>query len=344
MTTKEIRLLEKQIRAYQKAYYAGESVISDAEFDRLWDRLALLNPASPVLSRVGPDNAGSVKAEHIIHMGSQKKARGHEGLRDWMRTTGAASYAVQFKLDGASLELQYRDGALVRALTRGNGVTGSDITRNALRMGGVLAALDIPFSGGIRGEVLLPRALWREKHGGVKTSRDIGNGIMIRKDGRGCEDLVFIAYDAAVSENDGFFEGEIQKIMWLKERGFSVTETKHCSGSQAVIAWYEAMAKTRHSLPVDIDGLVIKDCLTDMNDLRRNYPKRQIAIKFEDDHVFQEELQALKTFLVTSEGAAWRNRIAAAARAEQAVKRQYGLDQEPPTQRQREAGGVKEAV
>jgi DNA ligase (NAD+) len=291
--------LEQQIKAYQKAYYAGESVISDAEFDRLWDRLALINPASPVLSRVGTDNAGPVKVGHLIHMGSQKKARGPDGLQDWMRNTEAASYAVQFKLDGASLELQYRDGVLVRAVTRGDGVTGSDITLNALRMGGVPAALDIPFTCGIRGEVMLPRAAWLEKYGGARTSRDIGNGIMMRKDGRECEDLVFVAYDAAASENDGFFKSEIQKITWLRERGFSVTETKQFSDPQAVIAWYNAVEKTRHTLPVDIDGLVIKDCHTDMNDLRRNYPKRQIAIKFENDHLFQEELQALKTFLAT---------------------------------------------
>jgi DNA ligase (NAD+) len=273
--------LEQRIRACQKAYYAGNSVMSDAEFDRLWDRLARINPASPVLSRIGSDSTGSFpKARHIVPMGSQDKIRHSVQLRYWLLRAGSPlSYSVQFKLDGAGLELQYRDGLFVRAVTRGDGVTGSDITPNALRMGGVLSVLDTPFTGGIRGEVMLPRAKWLEKYNGRKTSRDIGNGIMLRKDGRGCEDLVFIAYDAAASGNDGFFTGETGKIMWLRERGFSVTETREFSDPEAAIAYLDAVTTVRLSLPVDIDGLVIKDCRTDMNDLRRPRPRKQIAFK-----------------------------------------------------------------
>ncbi|MDR1252928.1 MAG: hypothetical protein LBK62_12330 [Treponema sp.] len=273
-------ILEKRILACQNAYYNGQSLISDADFDRLRDRLGREKPQSPVLESVGAPASGPFpKARHIAPMGSLDKIKHPVRLRYWLLDMGAPAYSVQFKLDGASLELQYRDGVFVRAVTRGDGVTGSDITLNALRMGGVLPVLDIPFTGGIRGEVLLPRATWREKYNGRKTSRDIGNGIMLRKDSRECEELVFIAYDAAVSGDDGFFTSETGKIMWLRERGFSVTETKEFSDPEAVIAWLEAAEKIRLSYPVDSDGLVIKDCRTDMNDLRRPRPRKQIAFK-----------------------------------------------------------------
>jgi DNA ligase (NAD+) len=272
--------LEKQILACQNAYYNSQSLISDADFDRLQDRLKREKPQSPVLASVGAPASGPFpKARHIAPMGSQDKIKHPALLRYWLLDTGASSYSVQFKLDGASLELQYQDGVFVRAVTRGDGVTGSDITLNTLRMGGVPPMLDTPFTGGIRGEVMLPRAKWLEKYNGRKTSRDIGNGIMLRKDGRGCEDLVFIAYDAAASGNDGFFTSETGKITWLRERGFSVTETKEFSDPEAVIAYLDAAAETRLSFPVDTDGLVIKDRRTDMNDLRRLRPRKQIAFK-----------------------------------------------------------------
>jgi DNA ligase (NAD+) len=178
--------LEKRIRSCQKAYYDGNSLVSNAEFDRLWNRLARISPASPVLSRIGSGGPSPFpKARHIAPMGSQDGTSRPAGVREWLLHTGAPVYSVQFKLDGASLELQYRDGVFVRAVTRGDGITGSEITHNALRMGGALPVLDIPFTGGIRGEVLLPRSIWRERYEGRKTSRDVGNGIMLRKDGRG---------------------------------------------------------------------------------------------------------------------------------------------------------------
>jgi DNA ligase (NAD+) len=122
--------------------------------------------------------------------------------------------------------------------------------------------------------------VWREKYNTRKTGRDTGNGIMLRKDGRECENLVFIAYDAAATGDDGFFTSETGKIRWLGERGFSVTETKEFFDPEAILAYLETAEKTRLSYPVDIDGLVIKDRRTDMNDLRRNRPEKQIAFKF----------------------------------------------------------------
>ncbi|GAB6391792.1 MAG: NAD-dependent DNA ligase LigA [Treponematales bacterium] len=287
-------VLERLIAGYQDSYYNGEAEISDAEFDRLWDELKALDPANPLLAKVGADGKagadGFPKLRHLIPMGSQEKAANPDEFRAWAEKAraggGEAPWVVQYKLDGASLELQYERGRLKAAVTRGDGVTGDEITANALRMAGVARELDTPFSGGVRGEVVMPREVWRRKYQDKANCRNAANGIMRRKDGAGCEDLLLIVYDAASPGDDGFFRDEIEKIAWLKERGFTVVETREFSRAEDIIAYREETAGKRDGLEVDIDGLVVKDRATDMADLRRSRPERQIAFKFELETAF----------------------------------------------------------
>jgi len=296
-----VATLERLIPEYQKSYYDGEAEISDGEFDLLWDELKALAPDSPVLKKVGDGDAASgvdgfPKARHLIPMGSQDKAANPEEFRAWARKTGLPKFLVQYKLDGASLELQYEKGALTKAITRGDGVVGDEITANAKRMSGVPEKLDIPFSGGVRGEVVMTRDVWREKYSSKANCRNAANGIMRRKDGSGCDDLVCIAFDAAeVGDLSGgggavnggdYFTDEARKIEWLGKRGFRTAETKICADSDGVVAYREKVAKMRAGLPFDIDGLVVKDLVTDMADLRRARPEKQIAFKFELETAF----------------------------------------------------------
>ncbi|GHV18813.1 DNA ligase [Spirochaetia bacterium] len=148
-------------------------------------------------------------------------------------------------------------------------------------MGGVVQKLDVPFTGGVRGEVVMTHEVWSEKYRDKANCRNAANGIMRRKDGLGCEDLALITYDAAATGDDTYFKDELEKIAWLKKRGFSVTETREFADSEDVIAYRTEVAEKRKTLSVDIDGLVIKDRATDMIDLRRARPERQIAFKFD---------------------------------------------------------------
>ncbi|MDR0452793.1 MAG: NAD-dependent DNA ligase LigA [Treponema sp.] len=277
-----ISALEHLIKRYQDSYYNGEAEISDAEFDKLWEELRSLDPENSVLKKIGEDSAdGFPKAKHLIPMGSQEKAANPEEFREWALGKNFPVYVVQYKLDGASLELQYEKGALRRAITRGNGVIGDEITRNARRMAGVREKLDIGFSGGVRGEVVMTREVWREKHAGKANCRNAANGIMRRKDGIGCEDLLLVTYDAAASGDDRYFPDEIGKIAWLAARGFTTAETREFESAEDVIAYRAEVAERRKELPYDIDGLVVKDKNTDMADLRRARPENQIAFKFD---------------------------------------------------------------
>jgi DNA ligase (NAD+) len=276
-----IAALERLIAAYQDSYYNGEAEISDGEFDLLWDELKALSPDSPVLKRVGSDAAdGFPKAKHLIPMGSQDKAANPEEFLAWAAGV-PPPYVVQYKLDGASLELQYEKGSLKRAVTRGDGNVGDDITRNARRMAGVVPELGVPFSGGVRGEVVMTHEVWKEKYRDKANCRNAANGLMRRKDGQGCEDLALIAYDAAASGDDRYFGNEVEKIAWLKGRGFTAARTVELQSADEVVAYRVRVADERQSLSVDIDGLVVKDKTTDMADLRRARPERQIAFKFD---------------------------------------------------------------
>ncbi len=276
------RELEALIRTYSASYYNGEAEISDKEFDDLWDELKKIDPANPVLAEVGGDSTdGFPKAEHIIPMGSQDKAANPGEFLAWAEKIHPSAYVVQYKLDGASLELQYLDGNLSKAVTRGKNKTGDDITANAKRMNGVVSKLDIPFNGGIRGEVIMTHEVWGEKYRDKANCRNAANGIMRRKDGSGCEDLHCICYDASNPNDDYYFTDEIQKIEWLKSRGFTTAGTEEFDNPEDIIKYRETISEKRKELSFDIDGLVVKDKQVNMDDLRKDRPERQIAFKFE---------------------------------------------------------------
>ncbi|MCL2277374.1 MAG: NAD-dependent DNA ligase LigA [Treponema sp.] len=295
MNSKKDRIveLEKLIQKYQASYYEGEAEITDSEFDLLWDELSNLSPNSAVLKKIGAGGEvsghgvdGFPKARHLIPMGSQDKASNPDEFIVWAGRQKAKTFLAQFKMDGASLELQFEKGGLKKAVTRGDGTTGDDITANARRMKGVVQNLDIDFTGGIRGEVIMTRAVWKEKYPSKANCRNAANGIMRRKDGEGCGDLLFMAYDAAVTNDDYFFENESNKLKWLEKRGFKITPVKSFKNADDIIAYRDDIASKRNELAFDIDGLVVKDNETDMEDLRKARPEKQIAFKFELETAF----------------------------------------------------------
>jgi len=285
-TDDRIRTLEHLVRLHQDQYYNGQPEISDAEFDRLWDELKTLDPKNSIFSTVGPDSGdGFVKAEHLIPMGSQEKAADEAEFRCWAANRDFTDYLVQYKLDGASLELQYSQGRFIRAVTRGDGRIGDDISSNARRMIGFVAELTAdagpagrhPFSGGVRGEVIMTRSVRSTYFPDTANCRNAANGLMKRKDGKGCEHLTLICYDVGPAV---FFTDEAAKLVWLQAQGFVPVPCTPVSGADAVISYREDVMRIRSNLDYDIDGLVIKGYVLDEADLARARPQKQIAFKF----------------------------------------------------------------
>ncbi|MCR5724722.1 MAG: NAD-dependent DNA ligase LigA [Treponema sp.] len=274
------------IKRYQSSYYNGEAEISDAEFDALWDELKGLDPQNPLLQKVGADSGNFPKARHIMPMGSQEKAANPEQFLSWAKTHAYSEYLVEYKLDGASLELQYRHGDLVRAVTRGDGSTGDEITANAKKMQGVKVALfdadgtRIDFTGAVRGEVIMTHTVHEQFYADKANCRNAANGLMKRKDGSGSEHLCLMTYDALATEGESPFSDEEEKVNWLIRCGFKTSPLKICRSADDVIEYRAEVMEIRKSLDYDIDGLVIKERRIDREDAARARPDRQIAFKF----------------------------------------------------------------
>ena len=281
-----INELVSLIKRYQTSYYNGEGEISDAEFDALWDELKNLDPENEILKKIGADSGNFAKLRHVMPMGSQEKAANPEQFLGWASKHVYDEYFVEFKLDGASLELQYEHGKLVHAVTRGDGTIGDDITVNAKKMNGVAAALFdlagnlIDYSGGIRGEVIMTHDVHKEKFSDKANCRNAANGLMKRKDGEGCEYLKLIVYDAFSPSGNQPFNDEESKVNWLKSCGFNTVPLKICKSPQEVIEYRSHVMDIRNQLEYDIDGLVIKERQINFQDASRARPDRQIAFKF----------------------------------------------------------------
>lgn len=283
--SQRISELENLITRYQKSYYDGEGEISDAEFDKLWDELKALDPENPILHKVGADSGNFQKIHHVMPMGSQEKAANPEQFLAWAEKHKYDEYLVEYKLDGASLELQYENGYLKRAVTRGDGTIGDDITANARKMGGVNAAiykdgLLVPFTGGIRGEVIMTHEVHKTHFPDKANCRNAANGLMKRKDGKGSEFLKLIVYDTLSTDGKSYFNYEEEKIRWLMDCGFNVVKLVICKSPERVIAYRAKVMEERASLEYDIDGLVIKERTINLADASRDRPDRQIAFKF----------------------------------------------------------------
>ena len=172
MTIKdEIDRLTSELTVYQDNYYKkGVSLVSDEEYDRLSDRLMALEKEHPELAhpdsptrRVGSDLTNDFpEVEHTILVLSLDKAYSADSLLDFFNKSidkvgGALSFAAEEKIDGISMVLYYEDGVLARAVTRGNGLVGNDVTANIQTMPDVPLSLPKPVTLAVRGEVYLDK-------------------------------------------------------------------------------------------------------------------------------------------------------------------------------------------
>lgn len=281
-----IKELTEKITYHQKLYYNGEGIISDAEFDKLWDELKSLDPENEILHKVGADSGNFNKVQHIMPMGSQEKAADPEQFMVWANKHIYDEYLVEYKLDGASLELQYENGKLKCAVTRGDGTIGDEITSNAKKMNGVfeqicIDGVPLDFTGGIRGEVIMTHEVHKKYFPDKANCRNAANGLMKRKDGQGSEYLKLITYDALETNGKTFFTNEEEKIDWLRKCGFNTVVLSICKNPDDVINYRaKVMEERKTSIEYDIDGLVIKERNINIEDARRARPDRQIAFKF----------------------------------------------------------------
>lgn len=293
-----IEELQNQLIAAREAYYNGEPIMRDDEYDAIEDELLQLDPENALLAGIGEDESdGFPKAKHNILMGSQSKCNTVEQISKKLESfssKGKVAFLVEDKCDGISLEMNYKDGNLVSCITRGNGYIGDDITVNAKKMAGIPHKLKDSFTLSVRGEILLFHDDKDKYFPDLKNCRNSASGIAKNKEGEGCEHLTVVSYDVQ-GDSPELFTKETNKVQFLKDNGFNVTNMKlllaDCttreSREKSANEMYQVMLElsSNEERPYDTDGIVVKTNNVDWDDQRNNlHPTTQWAIKPPAEH------------------------------------------------------------
>jgi DNA ligase (NAD+) len=289
---RRMEALRDEIRRHEHLYYVLDAPeISDADFDRLMNELRALEAAHPELvtpdsptQRVGgKPREGFVKVEHSRPMLSLDNAYSEEELRDWDRRVRelsgeeALEYVCELKLDGMSLALWYRGGALVRAITRGDGSVGEEVTPNVRTIRSVPLSVaekqrkkaGLPADFEVRGEVLMPIAAFqrlneqREKEELAKFAnpRNAAAGAVRVLDAKitAQRRLDFFSYFALAADGTALFEKHWDALEALAAAGFKVNPQRALvRGVDEALKFIARWEEKREKLPYEIDGIVIK--------------------------------------------------------------------------------------
>lgn len=295
-TQQKITDLVDRLTKANDAYRNGHPIMSDAAYDKLEDQLRALDPNHPFLNKIGAaPTSGWQKAKHGRPMASLNKAQEVSEFEAWAKSCGYRSgelLVVMDKLDGASLNCEYVNGQFTRAITRGDGETGEDITANAKLMP-FPKVIPGGFTGSLRGEVIVRYQQFKDQFPGQSNPRNTANGTMKRQsDSSGCRYLDVVMFD--VTPDSGNPDSKSNQFQNLQTWGFSVPRWTVVNAVADVEATYnEYIASIRSSveahkqgdgkLDYDIDGLVIQfddyGRFESLGDQGRG-PKGAIAFKF----------------------------------------------------------------
>lgn len=313
--TKAIELLSESIRFHNYRYYIlDDPVISDAEYDKLFKDLAMLEKQYPRLvrqnsptQRVGSEPVSELKkVVHPIPMVSLKTIYDEEEVRSFdstcqqeLRETNV-EYAAEPKFDGLAVELVYEDRKLRLASTRGDGQTGEDVTANIKTIQDVPLVLKA-FEGKeppkrlvVRGEVYMELQEFNElnrsrheKEGHLFANpRNAAAGSLRQLDPRVTAARPLRIYLYALVEAQGYdFHSQLEVLQTIQKWGLRVNlkQTKICRGISDIISYHAKMDSLRDSLPFEIDGVVFKvNSLKSQEKLgsRTRDPRWAIAYKF----------------------------------------------------------------
>lgn len=279
--------LADSLETYNHAYYIqAEPLVSDAQYDSLFRELQALEARYPELAvpdsptqRVGaPPVADFEAVDHATPMLSLSNCFDDQELAEFDRRlrqeTDMANlvYCAEPKFDGTALNLRYEKGVLVRATTRGDGVTGEDITANARTIRNLPLRLqddNPPRFMEVRGEVVLPRAHFDRLNADLAAAgqkqfvnpRNAAAGSLRQLDSRITARRPLRFYGYGIGRVDGLDlpDSLFEQSRLLADWGFTMSSSiERVEGLAGCQRYYEAMAARRAELAIDIDGCVFK--------------------------------------------------------------------------------------
>jgi DNA ligase (NAD+) len=310
--------LRAEIAQHDYRYYVlDDPLLSDADYDRLMQELRaleaahpeLVSPDSPTQRVAGTPRAGFGAVVHQVPMLSLDNAFSEEDVRAFDRRiherlghSGELDYVAEPKLDGLAVSVIYREGRLERAATRGDGITGEDVTANVRTIRAVPQRLRgaAPALFEARGEVFMTLAgfermneLARERGEKVFVNpRNAAAGSLRQLDARitATRPLSAFFYGIGVLDGLGVPSEQSALLELLRARGLPVSpEARTVRGVEGCLAFYRNIGERRSSLPYQIDGVVYK--LNSRSAQERlgfisRAPRWAIAHKFPPDEAF----------------------------------------------------------
>lgn len=296
-----------QVRHHRDLYYNSQPVISDAEFDDLFQRLVKLEeehpelavPDSPTMQVGAPTDGPFADVEHLERMMSLDNVFSEAELRDWLAKT-PGPYLTELKIDGLSIDLVYENGVLVRAATRGDGRVGEDITANAKVIEDIPHQLEgeAPALVEVRGEVFIRPEDFpdlnaaRIEEGGkpFANPRNAAAGGLRQKDPEDVKKRKLRMICHGIGAREGFapvtqHEAYEQIAAW----GLPVSEyTKRAVTADDVVEAVRYWEQHRHDAIHEMDGLVVKvDEVEEQRQLgaTSRAPRWAIAYKYPPEEV-----------------------------------------------------------
>lgn len=305
-------------------YTLDNPKVSDKEYDALYDELIKLEKETGVIRQYSPTQrvGGEIldKFEKHTHLGrllSLDKSQDYGSLRNWDGRVRRAieeynsqhddklpspTYIVEYKFDGLTVNLTYRDGVLVQGATRGNGIVGEAILPQLKTIKTIPLTIDFKGVMEVQGEGLMPLSVL-EKYNEtalepLKNARNAAAGALRNLDTKVTASRNLIAYFYNVGYIEGKeFKTHMEMIEFLKENRLPVYDyIKECKSIEEVIDEIERIDEERHHIDILTDGVVIK-----VNDMKTRevlgytmkFPRWAMAYKFEAEEVTTKLLEVV---------------------------------------------------
>ena len=307
MKVERMKQLVSLINKYNYEYYIlDRPTVADIEYDRLLDELfALERETGIVLDNSPTHKVGSepiskfTKVTHRNRLYSLEKSQSVDEIQDWITRNERLSnftpeYTCEYKFDGLTIVVTYIDGKYTQAVTRGNGVTGEDVTEQVRTFRTI--PLDIPYKGQVivHGEAIIRLSVLNKLNKNLdvplKNARNAAAGAVRNLDPKvtASRKLDFMAYDVNYIEGKSF-SSQMEANQFLRDNGFKVADilglVHNTAEREKIISKID---KSNSSLDFLIDGLVFK-----LNDMRYRddlgytdrFPRWAIAYKFEAEEI-----------------------------------------------------------
>ncbi len=281
MSLNRIEELRKLIRQYNHEYHVLDNPsVSDQEYDRCMQELIQLEydfpeffDANSPTQQVGGavlDKFTKVKHDQMmLSLGNVYNKEEVDAFIDRVvKETGLDEFSLELKIDGLAMSLRYDQGQFLRAITRGDGEVGEDVSLNVKTIKSVPLKIQYDSSLEVRGEVYLPKAQFERinqerrlnQEEEFANPRNAAAGSIRQLDSHIAASRNLDAFWYYLIQGDKMgLTSHTDALYWMKSQGFKVNPyTKRCKGKDEVWNTIEEMSQLRQSLPYEIDGIVLK--------------------------------------------------------------------------------------